>query len=145
MCLRQTALVRQQVFHLLINEEICKCASVTTSTTFMSLLSKNSKPFTKQAFSKLVLFFSVILLSRVIIHSILMVVYSINVQEQYWAQWHGLSILLSPEVQNIVRQEQQDICVVYTVVSSIFMSNKFDKVLRILKLMANNLINTLFQ
>ena len=53
-------------------------------------------PFKKQAFSRFVLFFSVTRLSMVMMHSMVLVSYSMKVYEQYCAQCPGLSILPSP-------------------------------------------------
>lgn len=73
---------------------------MTTATTFRFLASNSLNPFKKQAFSRTVLFLSVILLSMVTIDNIFFVSYSINVYEQNCAQWPGLSILPSPSEVN---------------------------------------------
>lgn len=55
---------------ILIIEAIWTCASVTTSTTLMPLSLKNCIPRRKQAFTRLVLFLSVLRLSIVVMHRI---------------------------------------------------------------------------
>lgn len=60
--------------------------------------------FTKPAFSRFVLFFSVSLLSNVFNDRIFLVWSSITVYVQYWAQCPGLSILPSPENQILFKK-----------------------------------------
>ena len=82
--------------NLLITEATWTWASVTTSTMWSPLSMSMLIPFKKQAFSRFVLFFSVTRLSMVMMHSMVLVSYSMKVYEQYCAQCPGLSILPSP-------------------------------------------------
>lgn len=92
--------------YILITEAIWTCASVTTSTTLMPLSLKNCIPRRKQAFSRLVLFRSVLRLSIVVMHRIFLDVYSMKVYEQYCAQCPGLSIRPSPKNECMAMQNK---------------------------------------
>lgn len=110
---------------ILITEAIWTCASVTTSTTLMPLSLKNCIPRRKQAFSRLVLFLSVLRLSIVVMHRIFLDVYSMKVYEQYCALCPGLSIHSSPKNESMQNKISQVEWYMYTIFINSILHSSF--------------------
>lgn len=110
---------------ILITEAIWTCASVTTSTTLMPLSLKNCIPRRKQAFSRLVLFLSVLRLSTVVMHRIFLDVYSMKVYEQYCALCPGLSIRSSPKNESMQNKISRVEWYMYTIFINSILHSSF--------------------